>query len=79
MRGARYRKPLRGRFRRRPEPTVGAPAGGPERIRTSDTRFRKPLLYPLSYGAGRRPHEAIGSGQVSPTGNLRRTRRVSTG
>src|SRR4051812_4200195 len=25
--------------------------GGPERIRTSDTRFRKPLLYPLSYGA----------------------------
>lgn len=27
-------------------------SGGPERIRTSDTRFRKPLLYPLSYGAG---------------------------
>ncbi len=26
-------------------------AGGPERNRTSDTRFRKPLLYPLSYGA----------------------------
>lgn len=26
-------------------------AGGPERIRTSDTWFRKPLLYPLSYGA----------------------------
>ena len=25
--------------------------GGPEMIRTSDTRFRKPLLYPLSYGA----------------------------
>ena len=25
--------------------------GGPERIRTSDTWFRKPLLYPLSYGA----------------------------
>ena len=25
--------------------------GGPEKIRTSDTRFRKPLLYPLSYGA----------------------------
>jgi hypothetical protein len=25
--------------------------GGPGRIRTSDTRFRKPLLYPLSYGA----------------------------
>ena len=24
---------------------------GPEMIRTSDTRFRKPLLYPLSYGA----------------------------
>ncbi len=25
--------------------------GGPERIRTSDARFRKPTLYPLSYGA----------------------------
>ncbi len=25
--------------------------GGPETIRTSDTWFRKPLLYPLSYGA----------------------------
>lgn len=24
---------------------------GPERIRTSDARFRKPTLYPLSYGA----------------------------
>ncbi len=29
----------------------GYPAiGAPERIRTSDLRFRKPLLYPLSYG-----------------------------
>lgn len=26
-------------------------SGGPETNRTSDTRFRKPLLYPLSYGA----------------------------
>ena len=26
--------------------------GAPERIRTSDSRFRKPLLYPLSYGGG---------------------------
>lgn len=26
--------------------------GAPERIRTSDTRFRKPLLYPLSYEGG---------------------------
>jgi hypothetical protein len=26
---------------------------GPGRIRTCDTRFRKPLLYPLSYGAWR--------------------------
>ena len=25
--------------------------GGPGRIRTCGTRFRKPLLYPLSYGA----------------------------
>ncbi len=24
---------------------------GPERTRTSDARFRKPTLYPLSYGA----------------------------
>ena len=30
------------------------PLSGPERIRTADTRFRKPLLYPLSYGAGAR-------------------------
>jgi hypothetical protein len=26
--------------------------GAPERIRTSDTRFRKPMLYPLSYEGG---------------------------
>ncbi len=25
--------------------------GAPGRIRTSDTRFRKPMLYPLSYGS----------------------------
>ena len=25
--------------------------GGPDRIRTYDARFRKPSLYPLSYGA----------------------------
>ena len=25
-------------------------AGAPEPTRTADTRFRKPLLYPLSYG-----------------------------
>ncbi len=29
-------------------------SGDPSKIRTCDTRFRKPLLYPLSYGA-RRP------------------------
>ena len=27
------------------------PARGPGRIRTCDARFRKPTLYPLSYGA----------------------------
>ncbi len=27
--------------------------GAPSRIRTCDTRFRKPLLYPLSYGGQR--------------------------
>ena len=27
-------------------------SGAPGRIRTSDLRFRKPLLYPLSYGSG---------------------------
>jgi hypothetical protein len=27
-------------------------SGAPGRIRTCDTRFRKPLLYPLSYGGG---------------------------
>ena len=26
--------------------------GAPETIRTSDTRFRKPVLYPLSYEGG---------------------------
>ena len=33
-------------------PTKGGPeyAGAPERTRTSDARFRKPTLYPLSYG-----------------------------
>jgi hypothetical protein len=30
--------------------------GAPERIRTSDTRFRKPLLYPLSYEGGTYDH-----------------------
>src|SRR5215217_1577327 len=29
---------------------VPRPHGAPSRIRTCDTRFRKPLLYPLSYG-----------------------------
>ncbi len=29
--------------------------GAPGRIRTCDTRFRKPMLYPLSYGSGNRP------------------------
>lgn len=27
------------------------PIGDPGRIRTSDTRFRRAVLYPLSYGA----------------------------
>jgi hypothetical protein len=39
---------------RRGAPTdAGLPrpdAGAPEPTRTADTRFRKPLLYPLSYG-----------------------------
>ncbi len=38
--------------------------GAPERIRTSDTRFRKPLLYPLSYEGGV---------WLSPSIELRRT------
>ena len=29
---------------------LGEILGAPSRIRTCDTRFRKPLLYPLSYG-----------------------------
>ncbi len=36
--------------------------GGPEMIRTSDTRFRKPLLYPLSYGAGGSDYVTINTG-----------------
>jgi hypothetical protein len=35
-------------------------SGGPERIRTSDARFRKPTLYPLSYGAVLILHSALG-------------------
>ena len=54
--------------------------GGPGRIRTCGTRFRKPLLYPLSYGAPRRADtpvdgrcaEAIGS-----PGNTCRARLVT--
>src|SRR2546423_2341769 len=30
-------------------PSVAHSSGAPGRIRTCDTRFRKPLLYPLSY------------------------------
>ena len=30
---------------------MGSYDGGPDRNRTCDTWFRKPLLYPLSYGA----------------------------
>ena len=33
--------------------------GAPERTRTSDTRFRKPLLYPLSYGGAMRMPNAM--------------------
>jgi hypothetical protein len=38
--------------------------GAPERTRTSDTRFRKPLLYPLSYEGGL--PEATGTASGSP-------------
>ena len=34
----------------------------PGRIRTCDTRFRKPLLYPLSY-EGRRPDRTVRTAQ----------------
>ncbi|NOK58213.1 MAG: hypothetical protein GFH27_549279n20 [Chloroflexi bacterium AL-W] len=34
----------------RPEAATASCCGTPGRIRTADTRFRKPLLYPLSYG-----------------------------
>ena len=34
--------------------TSDAPPDAPGMTRTSDTRFRKPLLYPLSYGGSRR-------------------------
>lgn len=33
---------------------------GPEVNRTPDTRFRKPLLYPLSYGAGPAKYNSTG-------------------
>jgi hypothetical protein len=40
--------------------------GGPGRIRTCGTRFRKPLLYPLSYeGGGRGMHKSWANPVVS--------------
>src|SRR3954468_17540329 len=65
--------------RRQSSPSAEAPdealtcdyASGPERIRTSDTRFRKPLLYPLSYGAATRSASAPptrGRGYPVPVG-----------
>ena len=42
-----------------PSPTC-AFGGAPGRIRTCDTRFRKPVLYPLSY-EGKRIHLARGT------------------
>lgn len=36
-------------------PRLGEARGAPSRIRTCDTRFRKPLLYPLSYGGHGQP------------------------
>jgi hypothetical protein len=36
-------------------PTCLVNPGAPGRIRTCDTRFRKPLLYPLSYEGSTRP------------------------
>src|SRR3954469_14320361 len=46
--------------------------GGPGRIRTCGTRFRKPLLYPLSYGA-------LAERLTEPLGNTRHSRLVTTG
>ena len=48
----------RQRFEQRPSATTRLPCSrslscAPGRIRTSDTRFRKPMLYPLSYGSTR--------------------------
>ncbi len=44
--------------------------GAPGRIRTCDTRFRKPMLYPLSYEGGRGDRSRSGSvvGAVVPVG-----------
>ena len=33
-----------------PQPAQHTEGRAPGRTRTSDTRFRKPVLYPLSYG-----------------------------
>ena len=55
-------------------------AGGPGRIRTCGTRFRKPLLYPLSYGAPWRaavPCAAAGERLSGASGNTRHTRLVT--
>jgi hypothetical protein len=45
------------------------PVGAPGRTRTCDTRFRKPLLYPLSYG-GEIASRTEG-GRTAPSGRLR--------
>jgi hypothetical protein len=43
---------LRGRLAADPHRSPGQGVGAPGRTRTSDTWFRKPLLYPLSYEGG---------------------------
>jgi hypothetical protein len=43
--------------------------GAPGRIRTCDARFRKPTLYPLSYGS-RRPTLSAGSGGTGRYGGV---------
>src|ERR1700733_11626794 len=74
----RAQRPPPGGNRRRPDlPPVARRNGVPERIRTSDLRFRKPLLYPAelrgrggafnSFGGARQPPKVPGMTD-QPTG-----------
>ncbi len=52
--------------------------GAPGRTRTCDARFRKPTLYPLSYGGGRERARDAGYAEGVAVEVARRSDRGST-